>query len=675
MNLLQPQFLYGLFALSIPIIVHLFNFRKAKKVYFPNTAFLQEVKQTSSAKRKLKHYLILLSRLLAIFFIVLAFAQPFLPSEEDGLQNSHVVIYLDNSQSMSNLTKQEIRGFDEAITYVNQLVSLYPKETQFLLLTNDFESFSNTFKTAEKIIDRTTELKLSSAVRSFEEVNKRITSSTFANNMRDYDVYWVSDFQKSTIGKLETNTSDSSITYNLLPIAFASNANLYIDSVYLDNPFDIEVNKSKVHVVVKNTGRQQISEAVLKLSLNDRQVSSKSIDLSPNASATVSFDVVYQFEAQNQAQFSLEDYPITFDDDFYFNLNAQQPLKIIEVRGQTDVLAIENVYANTSLFDYQLMTETNISYDQLQGADLIILNELTRLTPALSGQLHDYKRSGGKIAIIPSTSIDPINYTILAGTVISATTPTEDQSMISLQKPDLNHPFYANIFEKSNTTFSMPSVKKQLSWTRLNDLLTSNGGDAYLSYHEAQGICYIFASSLANTHTDLTQQAIFVPIMYKLASYKSTNSRALYHNLDNLNMRVELDSLVSEQVYKLKQGTRELIPSQLASGNDLLLEIPKNSINAGFAELTLNNQAQQVMAFNDPRQESNPTQWTSEELLSEASNNAQLTILSTTEAANFAAEMNARYSGIHLWKYAIGFALLFLFIEILIIRFYQPAKK
>jgi len=675
MNLLQPQFLYGLFALSIPIIVHLFNFRKAKKVYFTNTAFLQQVQQTSSAKRKLKHYLILLSRLLAIFFIVMAFAQPFLPAEEDGLQSSHVVIYLDNSQSMSNLTKQEIRGFDEAITYINQLVSLYPKETQFLLLTNDFTSFSNTFKNAEKIIDRTTELTLSSAIRSFEEVNKRMASTTYANNIRNYDVYWVSDFQKSTLGNLETNTNDTTITYNLLPIAFTSSANLYIDSVFLDNPFDIEVNKSKVNVVVKNTGKQRISEAVLKLSINNQQVSSKSIDLNANTSATVSFDVVYQFEAQNQAQFSLEDYPITFDDNFYFNLNAQQPLKVIEIRGQTDVLAIEKVYGNTMLFDYQMMPEANIRYDQLQNADLIILNEITRLTPSLSGQLYAYKKSGGKIAIIPSASIDPTQYTILSGTTISTLELPEDRPMLSLQKPDLNHPFYANIFEKNNAAFSMPSVKKMLSWTRLNDLLKVNSGEPFLSYHEDQGICYIFGSSLATSYTDLTQQAIFVPIMYKLASYKSYNSRALYHNLDKINMRIELDSVITEKVYKIKQGEQELIPDQLVSGNDLLLEIPKNKINAGFAELALNDQPQQVIAFNDTRQESNPVQWSSKELQSVAASNGQLNLLSTTEASNFAAEMNARYSGIHLWKYAIAFALLFLFIEMLIIRFYQPAKK
>lgn len=675
MNFLKLQFLYGLFALSIPVIVHLFNFRKVKKVYFTNTAFLQQVQQTNSAKRKLKHYLILLSRLLALFFIVMAFAQPFLPSSEDGIQNSHVVIYLDNSQSMSNLMNQKIRGIDEGITYVNQLVDVYPRETQYLLLTNDFAPFSNTFKNRDKIIDRMTELSLSGAIRSFSEISKRITSTTFANNVQSYDVYWVSDFQKSTLGIVGNNTGDTTISHHLLPISFSSIANLYIDSIYIDNPFDIEVNKSKVNIVLKNSGQQPISDAVLKLYLNDQQISTKAIDLDGNSSTIVSLDVIYQFEEQNSARFSVEDYPITFDNNFYFNLNAQQPLKVIEIRGNTEVRTIEKVYANTTLFDFQKMSEGNINYSKLNDADLIVLHELTRLTTSLANQLHQYKTSGGKIAIIPSPSFDPSEYELLTGTTIEALEIDEDQPLLSLQQPDLEHPFYANIFEKNTAVFTMPKVKNSLSWNRLNSLLKVNSGEPYLSYHEDQGITYIFASSMATSSTDLTQQAIFVPVMYKLAGYKSNNNRALYHNLDQLNMSVKLDSVVDNSIYKLRQGEQELIPDQIISGDELLFEIPKNKINAGFTDLLLNEQIQQVIAFNNSRLESNPDQMSREELLTIANSDAQLTLLNTTEATNFAKEMKDRYQGVHLWKYAIAFALLFLFIEMLIIRFYKSTGK
>ena len=60
MNFLFPTFLIGLTAIAIPIIIHLFNFRKYKKVYFTNVQFLKELKQESDSKSKLKEWLILL---------------------------------------------------------------------------------------------------------------------------------------------------------------------------------------------------------------------------------------------------------------------------------------------------------------------------------------------------------------------------------------------------------------------------------------------------------------------------------------------------------------------------------------------------------------------------------------------------------------------------------------
>ena len=78
MSFVYPAFLWALAALSIPIIIHLFNFRRYKTVYFPDISFLKEVKQETDSRSKIKHWLVLLMRLLAISFLVFAFAQPFI---------------------------------------------------------------------------------------------------------------------------------------------------------------------------------------------------------------------------------------------------------------------------------------------------------------------------------------------------------------------------------------------------------------------------------------------------------------------------------------------------------------------------------------------------------------------------------------------------------------------
>src|SRR5688572_11311269 len=101
MTFLYPSFLWALAALSIPVLIHLFNFRKTARIYFSNTRFLRLVKEVTTAKRRLKHYLILASRLLFLLFLILAFAQPIIPAIEQLSSSRSVVLYIDNSQSMS----------------------------------------------------------------------------------------------------------------------------------------------------------------------------------------------------------------------------------------------------------------------------------------------------------------------------------------------------------------------------------------------------------------------------------------------------------------------------------------------------------------------------------------------------------------------------------------------
>ena len=138
MSFLYPQVLFGLFALAIPIIIHLFNFRKAKRILFSNTQFLQAVKKESTTRLKIRHLLVLLARLLFIFFLVVAFAQPYFPDQEEALTDKSVLIYLDNSLSMSNLTDQDISALTQGVRSANQVLNRYPRGTRFVLLTNDF---------------------------------------------------------------------------------------------------------------------------------------------------------------------------------------------------------------------------------------------------------------------------------------------------------------------------------------------------------------------------------------------------------------------------------------------------------------------------------------------------------------------------------------------------------
>ena len=72
---------YYLFLLAIPVIIHLFNFRKHRKIAFSSTHFLKELIEKTKATYQIRRWIILMMRLLAVSSIILAFALPHIKND------------------------------------------------------------------------------------------------------------------------------------------------------------------------------------------------------------------------------------------------------------------------------------------------------------------------------------------------------------------------------------------------------------------------------------------------------------------------------------------------------------------------------------------------------------------------------------------------------------------
>ena len=100
MQFKHPEFLYFLALLIIPVLVHLFQLQRYKKVPFTNVAFLKKIALETRKSSRLKKWFLLTIRLLLLSAIILAFSQPYL-SNNSTEEKQHTFIYLDNSLSTS----------------------------------------------------------------------------------------------------------------------------------------------------------------------------------------------------------------------------------------------------------------------------------------------------------------------------------------------------------------------------------------------------------------------------------------------------------------------------------------------------------------------------------------------------------------------------------------------
>src|SRR6056297_146677 len=88
MNFLNPFFLFGLFAVAIPVIIHLINLRRPQKVSFSTLSFFNELRKSTIRRIRIKQYLLMALRALAVLFLALALARPFLPPTLTGTSSS-----------------------------------------------------------------------------------------------------------------------------------------------------------------------------------------------------------------------------------------------------------------------------------------------------------------------------------------------------------------------------------------------------------------------------------------------------------------------------------------------------------------------------------------------------------------------------------------------------------
>ena len=687
MHFLFPSFLWGLLAVLLPIAIHLFNFRRTRRVHFTKVAFLKDVKTRTSSIRRLKHWLVLAMRCLAIAALVVAFAQPIIPAEGDTIRDRQGLwsIYLDNSYSMQNEENGK-RYLDIATGRLSDLLGLFSRSASLQLITNDFDAQEQSLSQADKIRDRLTTLGLSPTPRTLAEVyqRQRNLAARHAEPVGN-QFFWLSDFQKSTVGNLSDLSIDTTDHLVIVPVQAAVQKNVFVDSVWLNTPFIRELQNNILYVKVSNSGTERVDNQIIKLNIDGTQVSTASVALPAKGSATAKFNFSTVGRGYKKGHISFDDFPVTFDNDYYFVLNASPVINIVHLTSGTvpGVNFVGSVYQNDSLFSIRSFNVQNVDVGVITSADLIVMEGVGDLSGSLSTALKEFVRRGGSLAIIPPASPDVSRYTTFMGNLgISGLTSKDDPSVrpIPISPPDRNNPFFSDVFEESvraDANLNLPSALPVWRWNSVGStLLSLRDGQPYLSLSAAgKGKVYIFGAPLTEAFGTMAQHALFVPVMYKMAAM-SVREQQTAHTFGERSIVLTVSDPTPNSIYKLRMGKTELIPVQRINGNQLTLELPKadqvvagQSIGAGYYEVVKEGKTEQLLALNHDNTESRLDYYTSKELRTLFSGKRNIEVFDKLDDGKFVREFEKQNLGTSLWKYFLYAALAFFLLEILFIRF------
>ena len=662
----NPQFLYGILALIIPLIIHLFNFRISKRIYFSNNYLLKRIIQSNKAKNKFRHWLILISRILVYTFLVLAFAGPYFPSSSPVFDSEETIVYLDNSQSMTREVAHGLNGFDIATDQALQLSTIYPRNTSFRLFTNNF-TIGSRFPISSSQWDRSiSESQLTYKNLQFNDLWIRLINESSPSHKKD--LILISDFQRVNMSSILNKGQDSLFNLYVLPIRGKSYRTALVDTVYLENPTLLSAEENRLKVVVSNRGNSSVLDLTVQFILNDIQQASTSIDLEGEESKELSFDLGGQLQKINRGIIRLNDFPVTFDNDFYFSLILVQKVNVLEIKQSTDTSYIERVYFNRSLFNFNSSLVGSINYGSLKSYDIIILNGIERPSESLLSILKEYKNSRGTLVVIPHPQADLKRYQLLTG--LKNLKHMEDTLKLETQDLDLSNPFFEGFFENRDAGFTMPWGKPIFEGMgETLALIRFKPRENMLTQINDKGTMYLFNTPLLSAFTNFPQHALMIPFFYKMAFLSMNQERATYHYSGQNLIEINIDSASSQQL--VMKGNKGLfIPAQRHVGERYLLEMPAEGLTPGFYELRQGGKLLDVLAFNGNKLESELETLSDEELKTYFSG-MNPRVWDMEETKNLARKVNRERQGFQLWKYCLLLSLFFLLVETALIKFFS----
>jgi hypothetical protein len=681
---LAPAFLWALALLIIPVLIHLFNFRRYRKVLFTNVRFLRELKEETTRMSRLKHLLVLFSRLLALAFLVFAFSRPFIPhSDKTAANTSDVVsIYIDNSFSMEGVSSQGPL-LDVARNRATEIARSFPSATRFQLLTNDFSAAQQRLLTRDDFLEEVNRIKTVYSGRPLSEVLIRQKEALQSGSAGMAEVFVISDFQES-MADINNLEPDSGIQLNLVALPVQAQNNLYIDSCWLESPV-VQINQPvtmKVRVV--NNGDKDAESVPVRLVLDGIQKAVSAVAVAGGGKAELEFSITPSTAGWQKGEVQISDHPVTFDDTYFFSFEVKSVLKVLSVNSEQNSPYLSALFENNPLFSFRQTRLEAVDYSIFSQQDLIIMNQLRQVPSGLSEEIKKYLNAGGTVCFFPDSSADLQSsnaFLVAVGSdQLNGIVNTTDR----ITEVDREHVLFKDVFENRSGTsgerIDFPSVERIFSIAKGSSsaaqvLLKTQAGLSFLSEHvSGRGLFFLFAVPLNPGFSNLSRHALIVPLLYRMSLLSGRAASVSAWLGENKPLLLNIPPPAGDQTFHVVNTayTTDLIPAVRLTPAGLSIQADAQMDKAGNYDLLKGKEEVAVLSYNYNRRESDLKFMNEDQLLGRLQdsgiNNAVFYKASEPDLGKVLAEIN---SGISLWKYCIIFCLIFLLAEILIIRFWK----
>lgn len=674
MRFLYPNMLWGFLALLIPILIHLFNLRRHKLVYFSNTAVLRNIQQENAKTRKLKYLVTLLLRCLVVASLVLAFAFPYRPEKQLNVnaENNLVGIYLDNSMSMKGQS-QRITLIEDARQSARDLVHKLPPSNRYLLMTNSFELQNEYPMNQEEMLDQLDRMSLDGPPVPMGEIIDRFEMLSKQNGFFSSTLFVYSDFQRNTFDLSEAK-ADTTMQVVLVPMLPEFTSNIFIDSVWLSSPIVQTGLANDLMVRVVNQGDKEVKGLPVSFMMNGAMVASTTVDLEKNGTTEIGMQFVVENNGEQRCSVSLLDHPITFDDAYNFVIRVKSSLSVIELGTENSSCSL--LFEDDEQFHYALMEPSRFDLASISQAQLLIVNETAEMNETLQKTLLDAVSEGSSLMVFPSIESPQANHYLYEKLGLSIV--EVDTNATSVEDLAKQHTFFRDMILDLPQHPDLPKLHRHVRMKTngfATPLLTMQNGNPFLMMEAVgKGQAFVMTTALDPQWSDMADNALFVPMMVKMA-FMGGKMDKLSYIIGQDKMLVLSDmTLEGNHRFLFSNDDRgfELMPASEMRNGKVYLYLNDNLPESGFYNLLVNDTLNRVTAWNESRVESK-MDFAGRDDIELQFEKVGLNVAAVLDTSDFATDdlVNAMAHQSSLWRIFALIALVALLGEIAVLRFWK----
>ena len=672
MSFLYPVFLSALAVLLIPLLVHLFRFRKYQTVRFTRVRLLNEVEIETKNQNRLKHLITLLCRILAFTFLVMAFAIPGCNNNSTQTTGkTRVSIFIDNSFSMDNRRDGQIL-LETAKQHAREIVRSYGVNGEFQIRTSQISGPSSQFVSSAEAVSYIDAIKIQPGSLVLETLLK-----SMANDLKEagnaHAGFVISDFQLGFVGKPSNVSELKGIPVKLVKITSSPRENIGIDSAWLAKPFLIPGEKNSIQFRVANYTKEPLQDFPVKLYAESGLLGTGRVSVMPGTSDIGSIDFTAENKRYNPGRLQIDEPGASFDNVLYVNLSAQTSRNINISSSNRFV----NQVIETQPFLKITPAVNPFSGQAVTANDVYIWVGPGNFSKTQAENVKDWLSASGATCIVAADINTPNDAMV---NVVGFPDSKSENTTLRISEKGFTHPFFEGVFRQIPKNMAVPEIKKYRSTSGLNGageaILTLENGDPFLlRFKVGKGTLYFFTSPFQEDAGNFVKSPLFLPLLTHAMIAENANPQLYGICLSKTVLPLQNALKYNDKPPVLKLNNWESVAEMSMTPNGQGLYLGTQPENAGNYTLLESGSAKILgsVSVNDSRLESNPNMVLESSLKPWMEANG----IQWTSGDNAVAAYQAKISDTSLWRLFIWLAAVFFALEVLVLVFwdYRFIKK